>query len=311
MTEIDRDRVCVLIPALNEKNTIGSVISGIKEKGYTHILIVDGHSTDGTVEIAQELGATVYLQKGKGKGIALVEAFKQISEPYILMLDADGTNPPEFADAMVEPLISGRVDHVIGNRLVSFERGALTRLNHFGNVVMNIMFKWVHGVYMTDILSGYRGFTRESLDKMHLTEDGFGIETEISSEIVRNNLRFEVVPTYYRKRTGSPTKLRPFSDGLKIILAINRFGKLNNPLFPLLYIGITFLIVSIGLAIYILFEWFKEIEHLPLTILTVLLAIVGLLTVILGFFSNIMVAHHREAMMVINRLSAQIEELKK
>ena len=221
MTEIDRTKVCVLIPALNEKRTIGDVIKGIQSQGYHNILVVDGHSTDGTTDIAESLGAKVYIQKAKGKGAAMQEAFALIKEPYILMLDADGTNPPEFADAMVEPLTSGRADHVIGNRLESYEKGALTKLNHFGNIVMNRLFKWAHGVFMTDILSGYRAFTKESVEKMHLTESGFGIETEISSEVVHHNLRFEVVPTYYKKRTGAPTKLKPISDGWKILVAIN------------------------------------------------------------------------------------------
>ena len=162
MTEINRDLVCVLIPTLNEKETIGPVIEELKAFGYNNILVADGRSTDGTPEIAEKLGAKVMTQQGKGKGKAMIEAFSIITEPYILMLDGDGTNPPEFADRMVEPLFAGRADHVIGNRLESYEKGALTKLNRFGNDVMNRMFKWAHGAYMTDILSGYRAFTKES-----------------------------------------------------------------------------------------------------------------------------------------------------
>ena len=311
MTEINRDLVCVLIPTLNEKDTIGPVIEGMKAQGYHNILVADGRSTDGTAEIAESLGAAVITQRGKGKGKAMIEAFSIIEEPYVLMLDGDGTNPPEFADAMVEPLFAGRADHVIGNRLADYEEGALTRLNRFGNDVMNRMFKWAHGVYMTDILSGYRAFTKDSLEQMHLTESGFEIETEISSEVVHHNLRFEVVPTYYKKRPGSPTKLNPIKDGAKILRAINRYGKMNNPMFHFGTIGVILSLIGFICGLYVVYEWFQGIEHLPLTILTMLLIVTGILVFMMGLLSDMMVAYHREEIRELSLLKAEIEELKK
>ncbi|HJJ73800.1 MAG TPA: S-layer glycoprotein N-glycosyltransferase AglJ [Methanocorpusculum sp.] len=311
MTEINRDLVCVLIPTLNEKETIGPVIEELKAFGYNNILVADGRSTDGTPEIAEKLGAKVLTQKGKGKGKAMIEAFSIITEPYILMLDGDGTNPPEFADRMVEPLFAGRADHVIGNRLESYEKGALTKLNRFGNDVMNRLFKWAHGVYMTDILSGYRAFTKESLEQMHLTEAGFEIETEISSEVIHHNLRFEVVPTYYKKRPGSPTKLNPLKDGAKIILAINKYGKMNNPMFHFGTIGILLSLAGFLCGLYVVYEWFQGIEHLPLTILTMLLIVTGILVFMIGLLSDMIVAYHREEIREISQLKAEIEELKR
>jgi dolichol-phosphate mannosyltransferase len=77
---------------------------------------------------------------------------------------------------------------------------------------MNALFKWVHGVYMTDILSGYRTFTLHSIRQMNLKEAGFQIETEISSTVAHHNLQFEIVSTFYKKRHGSPTKLNSFRD---------------------------------------------------------------------------------------------------
>ncbi len=91
---MNKDDVWVLIPTINEKSTIGPVIKELQSLGYNNILVVDGHSSDGTPEIASDLGARVLTQKGKGKGTAMIEAFKQITEPYILMLDGDGTKPP-------------------------------------------------------------------------------------------------------------------------------------------------------------------------------------------------------------------------
>ncbi|MDO5843925.1 MAG: S-layer glycoprotein N-glycosyltransferase AglJ [Methanocorpusculum sp.] len=311
MTDFNKDDVCVLIPTLNEMATIGGIIQEFHTLGYNNILVVDGHSTDDTVKIAEELGAKILVQSKKGKGAAMIEAFSKITEPYVLMLDGDGTNPPEYADAMLEPLVSGRADHVIGNRRDEFEKGALTSFNRFGNYVMNTMFKWAHGVYMTDILSGYRAFTKKSLEEMHLSEGGFEIETEISSEIVHRDLRFEVVPTYYKKRPGSPTKLRPVRDGWKIIRAINKYGKMNNPLFHFSIIGMILGIIGFILGIYVVIEWFAGIEHLPLTILVMLLIVTGILVFMMGLISDMIVAYHREEIREISKLKKDIEELKK
>ena len=295
----------------DKRDVIQFIFVELQSHGYTHILVVDGRSSDGTPEIASDLGAKVLTQTGKGKGAAMIEAFKQITEPYILMLDGDGTNPPEYADAMIEPLMSGRADHVIGNRLDNYEHGALTRLNRLGNSVMNTFFKWAHGVYMTDILSGYRGFTKESVKKMDLSESGFEIETEICSAVVHHDLRFEVVPTYYKKRPGSPTKLNPLRDGYKIIRAINRYGKMNNPLFHFSAVGIFLGLVGLITGIYVIVEWFQGVEHLPLTILTMLLIVTGILTFMIGLISDMILAYHREQIIAIEKIQAELNELKK
>ncbi len=309
--DFSKDNVCVLIPTLNEKATIGLVIEELQAHGYHNILVVDGHSTDGTPEIARDLGAKVMTQQGRGKGAAMIEAFAVIAEPYILMLDGDGTNPPEYADAMLEPLVTGRADHVIGNRLNEYERGALTRLNLWGNRLMNTLFKWAHGVYMTDILSGYRAFTRDSLKQMNLKESGFEIETEISSAVIHRGLKFEVVPTFYKKRPGSPTKLHPVRDGYKILRAINKYGKMNNPLFHFSVIGVLMGIAGFCLGLYVLFEWLAGIEHLFMGILTMLLIITGILTFMIGFISDMILGYHREVMQEMRKLRMQLDKMQK
>ncbi|MDR3102495.1 MAG: S-layer glycoprotein N-glycosyltransferase AglJ [Methanocalculaceae archaeon] len=306
-----RDDVCVLIPTLNEKTTIGSIIIELQALGYHNILVVDGHSTDGTPEIARILGAEVMTQMGRGKGAAMIEAFARITTPYILMLDGDGTNPPEYADAMIEPLASGRADLVIGNRLNQYERGALTRLNLWGNRLMNTLFKWAHGVYMTDILSGYRAFTLVSVQQMNLTEEGFEIETEISSTVVHHGLKFEVVPTFYKKRSGSPTKLHPVRDGYKILRAINRYGKMNNPLFHFSVIGVLMGVAGFSLGLHVFDKWLTGIEHLFIGILTMLLMVAGILTFMIGFISDMILGYHHEVMRELRDLRINLEEREK
>ena len=159
--KFNKDEVCILIPTLNEGPTIGTVVREFKGLGYDHILVVDGKSTDNTVKIAREAGANVRTQSGVGKGNAIIEAFEVIEQPYILMVDGDGTYSAKDAEKMLTPLFLG-FDQVIGDRLINAEEGSFSGLNLFGNHMLNLLFKVAHSRDLHDILSGYRAFTKLS-----------------------------------------------------------------------------------------------------------------------------------------------------
>jgi len=292
---IEKDEVCVLIPTLNEAPTIRDLINEFKEMGYFNIVVMDGNSRDATREIALESGARVMVQSEKGKGNALIEAFRNIESPYILMLDGDGTYAPRDAESMLAPLSEG-YDQVIGNRLIPDNQPAFSRLNLFGNQVINRLFKLAQGKFLYDILSGYRAFNSESINQLHLKETGFEIETEISAEAVRNDQKIKIVPVRYFKRPGTSTKLNPFHDGLKILTTIYRLAKSNNPMFYFGLIGVIIIIAGIITGTYVLFEWFQGIDHLPLTVLTVLLIVVGFQVFMFGVISDMLLGYHREVM---------------
>ncbi|MDD3217531.1 MAG: S-layer glycoprotein N-glycosyltransferase AglJ, partial [Methanoculleus sp.] len=290
---IEHDEVCIFIPTLNEAPTIAELVGEFRERGFQHILVMDGNSTDGTPEIARSAGAVVRTQAGKGKGNAIIEAVEIIDRPYVLMLDGDGTYSPDDAERMLDPLGCG-FDHVIGDRLLNPDGEAFTRLNHLGNQILNFMFKIAHGKDLHDILSGYRAFTLHSIRQMTLKEAGFEIETEMAVEAVRNGQRVTVVPVRYLARPGTATKLNPFQDGLRIFSTIYRLAKMNNPIF---YFGIIGLFISLAggvTGIYVIIEWFRNIEHLPLTILTVLLITIGFQIFMFGVISDMLLGFHRE-----------------
>jgi len=296
---VPRDQVCVLIPTLNEAPTIGGIVREFREMGFPHILVMDGNSTDGTREIAAGEGARVEVQTGKGKGRALSEAFSLIEQPYILMIDGDGTYDPAESDRVLAPLEKG-YDHVIGNRLTEENRPAFSRLNYFGNFLLNRLFKTAHSAFLSDILSGYRAFARESVLQMNLREVGFGIETEISAEAVRKGQKIAVVPVSYRKRPGTSTKLNPFHDGLKIAATIYQLAKMSNPLFYFGLIGLVIMSAGLFIGVYVVLEWLHQIEHLPLTILTMLLIVAGFQIFMFGILSDMMLVMHREIISEIN-----------
>jgi len=299
--KIERDEVCVLIPTLNEGPTIGGLVREFRERGFEHILVMDGNSTDGTPDIARAAGATVRTQTGKGKGNAIIEAVSIIDKPFVLMLDGDGTYSPEDADKMLDPLARG-FDHVIGNRLVNPDAGALTRLNLLGNQILNLMFKIAHGRDLRDILSGYRAFTLHSIRQMTLRETGFEIETEMAVEALRIGQRIAIVPVRYLARPGTVTKLSPFQDGVKIFSTIYRLAKMNNPIFYFVIIGLFISLAGGITGVYVILEWLKNIEHLPLTILTVLLITIGFQIFMFGVISDMLLGFHRETINLIEQL---------
>ena len=298
---IERDEVCIFIPTLNEAPTIAELIGEFKERGFRHILVMDGHSTDGTPDIARAAGAVVRTQTGRGKGNAIIEAVAIIDKPYVLMLDGDGTYAPDDAERMLDPLGLG-FDHVIGDRLAGPEGEAFTRLNLLGNQILNLMFKLAHGRDLHDILSGYRAFTLPSIRQMTLKESGFEIETEMAVEAVRHGQRITVVPVRYLARPGTATKLNPLQDGARIFSTIYQLAKMNNPIF---YFGIIGLFISLAggvIGVYVVLEWLRNIEHLPLTILTVLLITIGFQIFMFGVISDMLLGFHRETTRQIEQL---------
>jgi len=300
--KFSKDEVCILIPTLNEGPTIGNVVREFKAQGYNNILVMDGKSTDNTVKSAREAGANVRTQSGKGKGNAIIEAFEVIEQQYILMLDGDGTYSAKDAEKMLTPLFLG-FDQVIGDRLINAEEGSFSRLNLFGNHMLNLLFKVAHSRDLHDILSGYRAFTKLAVQQMHLRERGFEIETEISVEAVRNGQRIMVVPIKYLRRPGGTgTKLSPFHDGVKIVSTIYRLARVNNPMFYFGMMGLFTSLLGILTGIYVLLEWFRNIDHIPLTILTVLLIVVGIEIFMFGMISDMVLVFHREIIREIQLL---------
>ncbi|MCQ8903747.1 MAG: S-layer glycoprotein N-glycosyltransferase AglJ [Methanothrix sp.] len=298
-----RDDVCVLIPTLNEAGSIKGVIEGFRSMGFQDILVIDGHSTDGTPDLARDAGARVIVQSGSGKGQALLEAFGHIDKEYIVLIDGDGTYLPSEVDRLLDPLIRGRADHVIGNRFSNLRGGSLKRLNLVGNWLINLLFGIIYGVRLRDILSGYRAFTRSGISSLDLSVTGFEIESEITIESLKKGLRIVEVPiTYLPRAGGTRTKLSPLRDGPKIMLTIYRLAKTQNPLFYFGLMGAIFGSVGFLLGLYVVRDWLNgRVEHIPLTILTAILIIVGFQLFLMGIQGDMMATMHREVMRELYR----------
>lgn len=299
--------VCVLIPTLNEEESIEPVIREFKDLGFENILVADGHSSDGTVARAKAAGARIFIQSGSGKGQALKEVFEEIKEEYILLIDGDGTYMPSEASLLLDPVLKGKADHVVGNRLINIKPGALKGLNMFGNKMINLFFSTIYGIKLGDILSGYRAFTREGIYHLDLTTPGFEIESEITIESVKKGLRIIELPiTYMPRPAGTKTKLHPFRDGLKIVLTIFRMAKTENPMFYYGLFGSLFGLFGFIIGLFVARDWlYWRIEHIPLTILTAILIIVGFQLFLIGVQGDMMASMHREMIREMNRMKKE------
>lgn len=311
----DRDDVCVLVPTYNEAATIGDVVESFVADGFEHILVIDGGSDDGTRDIAAEAGARVVEQsgtgEGSGKGQAVREALNRyIEQPYVLMLDGDGTYRPDEVDRLLDPLLAGDTEHVIGNRFANMETGAMSRLNRIGNSVINTAFSVIHGRNLTDILSGYRAFSLESVQRFNLTADGFGIETEFAVECVKHGVSTTVVPiTYQARPDDSETNLRPFRDGAVIVLTLYRMAKTNNPLFYFGSVGVGSTLLGVGLTVYVGYEWVvRGIPHEVIALAAASGILLGVQLLMFGVLSDMIVALNREQTRQLSDIARQLSE---
>jgi len=284
--------VCILIPTLNEEESIGEIVKEFKSAGFENILVIDGNSEDSTREIAKREGARVEVQQGKGKGAAVKQAFEAIEDDIIVMIDGDGTYLPSEVNKLLDPIREGKAEHVIGNRFAY--GGAFARLHRIGNWVLNKIFGFGYGIRLNDILSGYRALTRDAVRKMNLEKEGFEIETEMAIESVKRGIRIKEVPIRYEKRKGK-SKLNFVRDGSKIAYTLYVLARTHNPIFYFGIIGSLFIAFCILSRIYVTNEWFNRVTHVPLTVLTSLLIISGVQFLIFGLFGDLLVTLQKEA----------------
>ena len=302
--------VCILLPALNEAETITDVITSYQAAGFTDILVIDGGSSDGTRALAEEAGATVITQTGRGKGQAVRQAVAYIDAPYVLMVDADMTYRAADAEAMLEPLLDGEADHVIGNRFADMQSGAMTTLNKIGNRIFNGIFRTIYGEHYVDILSGYRAFTTDSFKRLTLTADGFGIETEMAIQCAKHGITTTVVPITYRPRPdGSATNLHPIKDGSIILLELYRNAKTNNPLFYFGSVGLASTTVGVVLLTFVIWRWLTaDVGHELIAMAGVSTLLLGVQLLIFGFLADMIQSLHREHRDRIDRLDRTLTD---
>ena len=251
--------IAVLIPCYNEELTIGKVVDDFRRVLPTaEVWVYDNNSSDRTVEVARSHGAFVRDEPRQGKGNVVRQMLRDIDADCYLMVDGDDTYPAEAAPDLVRPVLEGRADHVVGDRISNGTYGAENKrqFHGFGNGLVRWLIKVLYGFEYADVMTGYRAMSRPFVRTYPVLSPGFELETELSIHAVDKRWRIEQVPITYRDRPeGSVSKLNTVSDGLKVLSMIASLFKDYRPLPFFLLLATVFLVICLALGLPVVYEF--------------------------------------------------------
>ena len=203
--------ITVIVPTRNEAANVRPVLE-LARRHADELLVVDGHSTDGTAEIAVEYGARVILDNGRGKGAALRLGIEEARGDILVLIDADGSHDPADIPALVQPIVEGRADHVSGSRMLggSDELHATFQqfIRLFGSQIITLSVNYTQNVRLTDCQNGFRAIRRDVARALHLTSDTTTIEQEMVIKTVRSGYRLAEVATHEYMRASGESSIK-------------------------------------------------------------------------------------------------------
>ena len=278
------------------------------------IYVYDNNSTDGTAELARTAGAVVRHEYQQGKGNVIRRMFREIDAEAYIIVDGDDTYPAENAREMVDQVLEQGVDMVIGDRLSSTYFTENKRPFHnAGNVLVR---KLVNGFFrgnVTDIMTGYRAFSRTFVKSFPILSKGFEIETEMTIHALDKNLCLSSVPVGYRDRpTGSESKLNTFSDGFKVLKTIGTLVKDYKPMPFFTCIAAILALVSVLLFIPVLAEYNATglVPRIPTLVVSGFFMVAALLVLAVGMILDSQRKRARQNFELQMNILASIQHLR-
>lgn len=223
--QLDGKLLSVVVPMFNEEPTIGNVISRIqstliKNGVKFEIIVIDDCSLDRSLEVAKKYDVRLFtFKQNMGKGYALRAGFAKAKGDFIATIDSDGSHCPEELPLLLDSLLKGEADLVIGSRF-STPTSATSRRNQAGNRLFNKIIRLLTGNSMSDSQSGYRVMTSKVLKSMNLISAEYEIESEMLVKTVRKGYRIREVPITFEQRTYGKSQIDPLVDGFKILCSI-------------------------------------------------------------------------------------------
>lgn len=297
--QVDK-KIVVTIPCYNEELTVAKVVSDFRrELPEASIIVLDNRSTDRTAERAREAGAEVVYVARPGKGSVVRHIFREIDADVYLMVDGDDAIPSSCARPLIDPIINGRADMTMGDRMSggSYDRENSRRFHSFGNRLVCSLVNFCFKTEVHDVMCGYRAFSRRFAQSVPILYDGFEVETEMTIRCLDRKLPFAEVPVEFRDRKdGSVSKLNTFRDGGIVLSLI--FSMLKDYR-PMAFFGtLATLFLSLGLICgaptIADFARLGYTPRVPLAVLASGLVIVAIIFFICAFILDTMVKHERQ-----------------
>ena len=290
-------RIAVLVPCFNEEAAVATVVADFRKAlPLAAIYVYDNNSTDRTVETAVAAGAVVRRELHQGKGRVVRRMFTDIEADIYVLVDGDATYDAPSAKAMIEKLVAERLDMVCAVR-VDCEAAAYRPGHRAGNRLLTGFVAHVFGQSFTDMLSGYRVFTRRFVKSFPALSGGFEIETELTIHALELELPVgELRTPYYSRPQGSASKLSTWRDGTRILRTVLRLYRAERPLPLFTGIGISLAIVSIGIAIPIVITYVQEgtVPRLPTAVLSTGVMLLAFLSIACGLILDTVTRGRRE-----------------
>jgi len=275
-------RIAIILPCFNEEQAIVQVISAFKSALPEAVIhVFDNNSTDRTAELALAAGAAVSHVAEKGKGNVVRRMFADVEADIYLMTDGDCTYDVSVAGKLVNKLLAENLDMVVGTRIDRGETENYRRGHRFGNQVLTGSVMRIFGGEFSDMLSGYRVFSRRFVKSFPALTRGFEIETELTIHALALRMPCGEVETRYGSRPDeSESKLSTYRDGFRILKTIGRLYMVERPLQFFSISGFILAAASIILAIPVFQEYFITglVPRLPTAVLATGLMLSALLS---------------------------------
>lgn len=270
--------IAVLIPCYNEAVAIAGVVRGFRAAlpGAT-IIVYDNNSRDGTAEAARAAGALVRREALQGKGHVIRRAFADEEADIYLLVDGDGTYDPATAPLMIARLVEERLDMVTGTRVTDI-RAAYRPGHRLGNRLLTGLVRHIFGDRITDMLSGYRAFSRRFVKSFPALAEGFETETEFTVHALELNMPLGELPTRYVERAaGSLSKLNTWRDGARILTTIVLLVKQERPMQFFTLLAGLLLLLSLLLGAPVVAEFVRTglVPRLPTALLASAIGLLG------------------------------------
>jgi len=290
-------RIAVLLPCYNEEAAIAQTVAGFRAAlPDARIYVYDNNSRDRTVEVARAAGAIVRTERIQGKGNVVRRMFADVDADIYVMADGDATYDAASAPALVARLLEEQLDMVVGARVTQAD-AAYRRGHKMGNALLTGMLARLFGRSFTDILSGYRVFSRRFVKSFPVLSAGFEIETEISVHALELKMPVSEIETpYFARPEGSESKLSTYSDGFRILGTIIQLYRIERPVLFFGSIGAVLAGIGVILAIPLIITYLHThlVPRFPTAILVTGLIILASLNMFAGLILDTVVRGRRE-----------------